>query len=201
LYAPEPVWHSGWFYSLEMPTPRVAAELTDDGRVLAPAASIDRALGAFVAEHYDRLLRLAWLICRHGPDAADAVQLGLEQAWRQRASLRDEGLLRPWVDRVVVREAIRLGRRPWLRRVLSLDAQVGWVEPHSDAADPEEWLTFRAAFARLPADQRAAIALHLHAGYSVVETAAILGAPLETVRTRLRRAKDRLRTELGESPR
>ena len=112
-----------------MPNPRVAAELTEDHRRSAQVAPVDRALAAFVAEHYDRLLGLAWVICRHGPDAADAVQRGLEQAWRQRATLRDEARLRPWVDRVVVREAIRLGRRPWLRRVLSLDSQIGWVEP------------------------------------------------------------------------
>jgi RNA polymerase sigma factor (sigma-70 family) len=185
-----------------MPNPRVAAELTQDPRSRAQTAPVDRALVAFVSEHYDRLLGLAWLICRHQADAADAVQRGLEQAWRQRATLRDETRLRPWVDRVVVREAIRLGRRPWLRRVLSLDSQVGWVEPSGgNESEMHEWAAFRAAFGRLPADQRAVVALHLHAGYSVFETAAIVGAPAETVRTRLRRARDRLRVELGESER
>jgi RNA polymerase sigma-70 factor (ECF subfamily) len=182
-----------------MAKPRVA-ELTEDPRPTAHAATVDVALGAFVAEHYDRLLRLAWLICRHGPDAADAVQRGLEQAWRQRAALRDQSRLRPWLDRVVVREAIRMGRRPWLRHVLSLDSQVSWLEPAGGMdADLHEWSMFRSAFRRLPTDQRAVIALHLHAGYSVAETAAIVDAPVETVRTRLRRAKDRLRDELGES--
>jgi len=184
-----------------MPNPRSVAEVLDDPRPTVRSEPVDRVLGAFVTEHYDRLVRLAYLICRHGPDAADAVQRGLEQAWRQRATLRDEASLRPWVDRVVVREAIRLGRRPWLRRVFSLDSQVGWMEPTGRAvADPNDMLALRAAFARLPSDQRAVIALHLHAGYSVAETAAIVDAPLETVRTRLRRAKDRLRRELVESP-
>jgi RNA polymerase sigma-70 factor, ECF subfamily len=192
----------GWFYSSEMPNPRVAAELTENRRASAHPAPIDRALVAFVTEHYDRLLGLAWLICRHQADAADAVQRGLEQAWRQRATLRDGTRLRPWVDRAVVREAIRMGRRPWLRRVLSLDSQVGWVEPPARSDAPsEDWTVFRAAFARLPADQRAVVALHHHAGYSVFETAEIVDAPVETVRTRLRRAKDRLRRELGESSR
>jgi hypothetical protein len=50
----------------------------------------DAALIDFVTEHYDRLLRLARLICRDTADAADAVQLGLEQAWRKRSALRDE---------------------------------------------------------------------------------------------------------------
>ena len=163
---------------------------------------MDRVLGAFVTEHYDRLVRLAYLICRHGPDAADAVQRGLEQAWRRRETLRDEARLRPWVDRVVVREAIRLGRRPWVRRVFSLDSRVGWVEPAGIASgDADDWASLRTAFGHLPPDQRAVIALHLHAGYTVAETAAIVGAPIETVRTRLRRAKDRLRHELGEPTR
>lgn len=185
-----------------MGSPSAATDVRDDARVSAPSSAVDRAVEAFVAEHYDRLLRLAWLICRNGPDSADAVQRGLEQAWRRRSTLRDEARLRSWVDRVVVREAIRLGRRPWLRRVLSLDSKVEWVEPSGGGgvdAGLAEWSSFRAAFGRLPADQRAVIALHLHAGYSVAETASIVDAPIETVRTRLRRAKDRLRAELGEA--
>ena len=52
--------------------------------------STDAALSAFVTEHYDRLLRLARLVCRDASDSADAVQVGLEQAWRRRSTLRDD---------------------------------------------------------------------------------------------------------------
>ena len=71
----------------------------------------DGALDMFVVEHYDRLIRLARLICRDGSDAADAVQVALEQAWRRRSSLRHDGSLRPWIDRIVAREAIRIAVR------------------------------------------------------------------------------------------
>jgi DNA-directed RNA polymerase specialized sigma24 family protein len=43
------------------------------------------------------------------------------------------------------------------------------------------------------------VALHLYAGHSVAETADIVGAPLETVRSRLRLARERLRHALEES--
>ena len=57
----------------------------------------------------------------------------------------------------------------------------------------------RLAYEMLPADQRAAIALHLHLGYSVAETADIVGAPVETVRSRLRLGRERLRRQLEDA--
>ena len=64
-----------------------------------------------------------------------------------------------------------------------------------------DWSAMRIAFERLSPDQRAVIALHLHAGYSIADTAVMVGAPEETVRSRLRLAKERLRRELEESSR
>ena len=159
-------------------------------------------LGAFVTEHYDRLLGLARLVCRDGADAGDAVQAGLERAWRQRATLRDQERVRPWLDRIIVRESIRIGRsrRSWLGRVFGLDQEVEWVDPVDPfAVQGSSWSAVRAAFSGLTPEQRAVIALHLYLGYSVAETAELVGAPIETVRSRLRLAKDRLRRELQES--
>jgi DNA-directed RNA polymerase specialized sigma24 family protein len=40
--------------------------------------------------------------------------------------------------------------------------------------------------------------LHLHLGYGVVETAELMGAGVETTRSRLRLARRRLRADLAE---
>ena len=165
-------------------------------------ARSDAAIAAFVAEHYDRLLGLARIVCRDTADAADAVQTGLEQAWRKRSTLRDETLLRPWLDRIVAREALRISRKrgSWLGRLLSPHPDVTWIEPRDQrASEPPAYMALRDAFERLSPEQRAVVGLHLHLGYSVAETAAIVGAPEETVRSRLRVAKQRLRGELEES--
>ena len=175
--------------------------MTAKARVQALAAEGDAALGAFVAEHYDRLLRLAWLICRDAGDAADAVQIGLEMAWRGRSTLRDEARLRPWLDRIVAREAVRTAkrRRSWLSRLFTPDPGVQWIEPADrDSSEPSTYAALRAAFAELSAEQRAVVALHLHHGYTITETAALVGAPEETVRSRLRLARQRLRRDLEE---
>ena len=162
----------------------------------------DAAIAAFVTEHYDRLLRLARLVCQDTSDAADAVQVGLEQAWRGRSALRDEARLRPWLDRIVMREAIRISksRRSVLGRLFTPRPEIKWIEPSDHrASEASAFAAVRAAFQLLSPEQRAVVALHLHFGYSVAETATIVGAGEETVRSRLRLAKQRLRRELEES--
>jgi RNA polymerase sigma-70 factor (ECF subfamily) len=156
-------------------------------------------LTEFVRDNNDRLIRLAGLVCRNVDDAEDAVQAALERAWRNQAALRDQGRLKPWLDRIVVREAIRItrSRESLLGRLLGRDRDDVIIEPvdrrSTDAVMSAE---LKAAFALLSAEQRAVVALHLYAGYSVAETAEIVGAPVETARSRLRLARQRLRMEL-----
>lgn len=157
-------------------------------------------LAQFVAEHYQRLFRLAMLICRDPSDASDAVQYGLERAWRQREALRTDGSIRSWLDRIVVNESVRhtRRRRTWLSRLQSSQGP-RWIEPiDKRTAQADAWVSLRDSFDRLAPEQRAVIALHLHAGYSIAETAQLVGAPVETVRSRLRLAKERLRREMGD---
>ena len=172
------------------------------GQAQSGAEVADAALAQLVADHYRRLLRLARLVCRDASDAADAVQVGLEQAWRHRSSLRESAAAKAWLDRIVVREAVRLARsrRSWFARILNHEAELTWLEPVDSSAEPGiERTLLRGAFAKLSPEQRAVVALHLHAGYSVAETAEIVAAPQETVRSRLRLAKAQLRRELEET--
>ncbi len=181
--------------------------MTSDARRDATAktgAALDAAsLDAFVRQHYDRLVSLARLVCLDQSDAGDAVQGALEQAWRRRASLRDADALRAWLDRIVVRESIRVDRRRRspLARFFGgpREIPVGVIDPGSVTSP--ELTDLRVAYERLPAEQRAAIVLHLHYGYSVAETAAIVGAPTETVRSRLRLGRERIRHALEVEPR
>ncbi len=170
---------------------------TDVAPILAGIGEAE--LGAFVHVHYPRLIRLAGLICREPSDAADAVQVALEQAWRRRDTLREPAALKGWLDRIVVREAIRASKP---RGLGALSLFGGPREIAIDPADPrarhEEDTAMRIAFDGLKADQRAALVLHLYAGYTVEQTARIVDAPVETVRARIRRGKERLRALLGD---
>ena len=167
----------------------------------SPGVPMEEELRDFVTTHYNRLIRLAVLVCRNVEDAEDAVQAALERAWRSQGKLRDRGRLKPWLDRIVVREAIRIGRS----RTSLISRLTGRADddPMLDLGDPRgevtpAWTELRAAFSQLSPEQRAVVALHLYAGYSVAETAKLVGAGLETTRSSLRLARERLRRELGD---
>ncbi len=161
--------------------------------------SLEDQLVAFFDHHYARMVRLAGLICHAGTSAEDAVQAAMEQVWRRRGTLRDPDKLRWWIDRIIVREAIRQNQRPWWRQMTeahSEDHAPLLPDPAIQAA-PER-LALAAALRSLRVEQRAACVLHLYAGYSVTETAQLMSASVETTRSRLRLARRRLRAELSE---
>jgi len=205
---PRGLWRRFWrvvdsFDRLARSITRQGDDSTDEpARQVGPHLAGGRPLAdltEFVRDNNDRLIRLAGLVCRNVADAEDAVQAALERAWRNQSALRDPARLKPWLDRIVMREAIRItrSRESLLGRLFGRDqddVMVEVVDPRApDAAKQAE---LRAAFARLSAEQRAVVALHLYAGYSVAETAEIVGAPVETARSRLRLARQRLRMEL-----
>jgi RNA polymerase sigma-70 factor (ECF subfamily) len=154
-------------------------------------------LEQFVVLNYRRLLRLAALVCLDGADAQDAVQNALLRAWRSQDRLRDKDRMKPWLDAIVVREAIRTNdrRRSWLQRLTRHAAE---PQPAPSGVPSGAALDLANSLASLPTPQRVAVALHYEAGYTVAETAALLQVPHETVRSRLRLARGRLRNELAE---
>jgi RNA polymerase sigma-70 factor, ECF subfamily len=153
-------------------------------------------LDGFVALHYRRLVRLAALVCLDSSDAQDAVQNALIRAWRNQHRIRDRQRVKSWLDAIVVREAIRVNdrRRSWLRLLRRTE------EPPREAAGVPSGAALDLAIGlrSLPAPQRAVLALHYEAGYTVAEVAALLDVPHETVRSRLRLGRQRLRRELRE---
>jgi RNA polymerase sigma-70 factor (ECF subfamily) len=163
------------------------------------ADDLEGQLADFFGLHYDRLVRLAALVCHTNASIEDAVQAAMEQAWRRRHTLRDPSRLRPWLDQIVVREAIRLNRRPWWTRFHAPPGADLSATPDRRAEVDPTWIALSVAFRTLPAKQRAVVALHLYEGYSVDEAARLMGASVETTRSRLRLARQRLRRELGDT--
>ena len=130
------------------------------------------------------LYRVAMSYTGNVPDAADAVQEAMLRAWNRRDTLRDV--------RVVINESKTLLRRR--RRVLPM-AQ----PPELRAAEPPgaDAALYEALFS-LPPKYRVPLILTCLDGYTMRETAHMLGVPEGTVKARLHRARLQLRERLGE---
>lgn len=143
---------------------------------------------ALVTENENRLYRAALAILGSPQEAEDAVQDAFVK-YLERAP-KDLENPNPWLMRVLVNGCKSRLRLAW-RQVTELpeDLPAPSVEEREELE--ELW--------SLPPEERAAIHLFYYEGYSTREIAAMTGVAEGTVRSRLSRARERLRKLLGDA--
>lgn len=132
--------------------------------------------------------------------AEEIVSLTFLEAWRLRTRLRDEGDgPRPWLMGIavnVLRNTTRAARRH--QRALQRMPARKTVPDFADElvgriADADELAAAQRALKKLNRSEREVFTLCVWSGLGYTEAAAALGVPVGTVRSRLSRARTRLR--------
>ncbi len=174
--------------------PQRAEQLRTDAELLAAHVDGDRyAFEELFYRHHRQLYRLAQLTSRDPDDAADALQDAMLAAHRTAHLFRHRSAVSSWLYRIVVNACLDRLRRNKSRAWDTLDDQVcGSVDPTGRL---ETALVVERALMRLPVEQRAAVVAVDMQGFSVSETAQMLGVAEGTVKSRCSRA----RTKLAES--
>jgi RNA polymerase sigma-70 factor (ECF subfamily) len=138
------------------------------------------------------------------PDLEDVLQDSLLGVLRGLATFRGESTVLHFARRVATKRAIELRRREAatarkLESVGSIGLPPGPTPPEAvDVARRQ--LHLRALLAELPAAQADALAMRVVLGFSVEEIAAAMHVPANTVRSRLRLAKEALRDRIERDP-
>jgi len=158
--------------------------------------------------HMTRLFRLAYRLTNHKADAEDLFQEVLARMFTrldELAALADPG---PWLSRVLYNQFVDDRRRYARRRLVSVseDALPGAAidtvaDPCPDAGEPERLLDIsrlHAAMSQLSDEHRLVVMLHDAEGYKLEEIHTLTGDPIGTVKSRLHRARARLRELLGD---
>jgi RNA polymerase sigma-70 factor, ECF subfamily len=156
-----------------------------------------------------RLFRAARGIIGSDWEAEEVVQDGYVKAFRALEAFRQEAPLGTWLTGIVINEA--QGRLRGRREALPLTAldekNMGEIiqfpgapnaDPERQAAIGEIRILLEGAINALPAPFREVFILRQVEGLSTEETAHVLSIPPETVKTRLHRARTRLRQALQE---
>lgn len=127
------------------------------------------------------LYRVAKTMLRSEYDCADAAQQAILRAWEQLDSLRSTRYFKTWLVRILINECSTILRRQ--QRLAPYDA----ADDHSD---------LYAAITALEEKLRLPVELYYLEGFKTREIAGMLGIPENTVKTRLRAAREHLRKDL-----
>ena len=173
--------------------------------VASVVAREPRAIEALVRATSPAALRVVRQILgtRH-PDVGDVVQEAVFAAVEALDSFRAECTVLHFVCRVAALTAMNARRRLRLREQIAPDTDTLDQFPSDEPTPFGHTLArkrrdvFRQLLDELPAVQSEVLALHCVLGFTVAETAAATGVPLNTVRSRLLAAKAALRDRLSE---
>ena len=123
-------------------------------------------------------------------DQQDAVQEAIRRSWEKRNSLKNERYLQTWVIRIllnVCHDTQRYGKREFPMEELP-----------EQPPETQDYTDLRNALFRLKDKERIPVILHYIEGYDVKHVAEILKIPVNSVKTRLKRARTHLRDILNE---
>jgi RNA polymerase sigma-70 factor (ECF subfamily) len=159
------------------------------------------AFGLLVGGHLARLDTAARLILRDTELARDAVQEAMIRAWKNLRGLRDPDKFDAWLHRLTVNACLDVARRRRSRvREIELTPfhEVSVADPTTGIADA---MYLERMLGRIDPAQRAVIVLHYYLDLTLPETAAALGIPVGTAKSRLNRALVAMRlTVLDDEP-
>lgn len=144
---------------------------------------------AIIERYYASLYRLAYSTCQNQADAEDAVQDAFERYLRRAPEFAEESQRRAWLMTVTVNRCRDLLRRR--RNHVPLDEQI-------PAQAPECYPELTQALGLLHARDRTILYLTYYEQLTSQEVGQILHMPAASVRTRLARAREKLKSMLGE---
>jgi RNA polymerase sigma-70 factor, ECF subfamily len=182
-----------------------------EGRPLPESELVERAkrgdqgaYGLLVQAYQGIAFRTAYLVVGDATEAEDAAQEGFVKAYQAIRRFRRGAPFRPWILQIVANEARNrrrsAGRRAALVLRTAADAPSGEAAPSPEAAllSREQQQALLTAVNNLREEDRLVISCRYFLELSEAETAEVLGWRRGTVKSRLSRALERLRTEIGE---
>jgi RNA polymerase sigma-70 factor (ECF subfamily) len=113
--------------------------------------------------------------------------------WQKAGDFRGESQVSTWIVGITYRRAMQALRKPGSMR--SIDSSETLATPDTQLAEENrQWLDL--ALAELPLEQRMVLELSYLLGHSCEEIAAIMQCPVNTVKTRMFHAREKLRRSL-----
>ena len=182
----------------------VSAVPSDDELWLRAGRGDTEAFAALFERHGRSVYNFCFRRTADWAAAEDLMSIVFLEAWRQRGKELARGMVRAWlfgIATLVVRNRWRTQRR-YRRALARLPRESGTPDFADDVesrlADESRMAALVEQLRRLPKREQDVLSLCVWSGLAYEEAAVALGIPVGTVRSRLSRARNRLR-ELAEA--
>lgn len=183
---------TGWFSALKEALRRVFFSIEETPQPLQPSREkVNQRATALLDQYGEHILRLAYSYLHNQSDAEDILQDTLIQYLRTAPVLESPAHEKAWLLRVAGNLSKNLLRAQGYR-------QADQLEETLVAQEREDLSYVWDAVKALPVPYREAIHLFYYEGYSTAQIARILDQKESTVRSRLKRGREKLRPLLEE---
>jgi RNA polymerase sigma factor (sigma-70 family) len=151
-------------------------------------AGDEDAFASLVASHRTMLYTVCYRILGRPQDAEDATQLALLAAWRHLDRFQHRSSFSTWLYRIGHNASLGMLRRPAPEPLGDAAERLpGHAASHAEAVAQTD--AVRWALHQIPPDFRSALVLREYGGMSYREIAEHQGIKVETVKTRIARAR------------
>jgi len=198
-----------WSAVGEPPLPTIGSEPSIDLMMVArrAAAGDDAATQKFLKAVWPTVTRVITGVLGSGhPDLEDVVQQSLIGLLRALTQFRGECHPLGYASRIALHIALRARKRAGIERLRTQTMTELAVElphvpsPSDEVASERRRRALRDLLQDLPEEQADSLALRIVLGWSLDEVALATGAPVNTVRSRVRLAKEALRRKIASDP-
>lgn len=176
-----------------------------DRRLLERVVARDReAFRELYVAYHRRLARFLMRLTRRYDVAEEVINDTLWVVWRKAGEFRGDSRISTWIMGIAYRRALKTLQAGGMAaaEMVPVDSESLTSFDEVSAAETSEWIV--RAMQQLPPEQRLALELAYTFGHSCEEIAQIMDCPINTVKTRMFHAREKLRRILpalaGQEP-
>lgn len=154
---------------------------------MSDSISTEDKIEKIIKENADMIYRIAYQNVKNKSDAEDIFQDVCMQLVTKNAPINDNIHIKYWLIRVTVNKCKNFHKSAWRRKTESIDDHINLQASQSEYNEVLEEIW------QLPTDYRNIIYLYYYEDYTIAEIAQILGKNQNTIRSRLQRARKKLK--------
>lgn len=147
-------------------------------------------LGELIINSEDSFYRVARSLLYNDADCADAISEMIVKAFDKLYTLKNDSYAKTWLTRILITECFAIMRKE--KKIVSIET----IPEGSHNPAPEEFQDLYDSMERLPEKMRLSVTLYYMEGYSMKEIAKMLNETELAVKTRMSRARKKLKQDL-----